>query len=78
MNIIKGSIFFFLLSWISLFAVSCSIWTQKLETASHLVMERPDSAYVILRDIDYYSLDSDSLRAECYLLFEKLVFLRLL
>ena len=64
MNIIKGSIFFFLLAWISLFAVSCSKSAQKLETASHLVMERPDSAYVILRDIDYYSLDSDSLRAK--------------
>lgn len=37
---------------------------HKLETASRLVGERPDSAYVILRDIDYYDLDSDSLRAK--------------
>ncbi|MDE5750526.1 MAG: hypothetical protein K2H87_07140, partial [Duncaniella sp.] len=46
-------------------ATSCgSDAARKLETASRLVGERPDSAYLILRNIDYYDLGTDSLRAK--------------
>lgn len=38
--------------------------SDKLDSAFHLVNERPDSAYTILRDIDYSDLSSDSLRAK--------------
>ena len=38
--------------------------TKNLETASQLIKERPDSAYILLQDIDYYELDNDSLRAK--------------
>lgn len=38
--------------------------SDKLDSAFHLINERPDSAYTILRDIDYRDLSSDSLRAK--------------
>lgn len=47
----------------------------KLDTASRLVNERPDSAYVILRDIDYDDLDADSLKAR-YILTKALANIR--
>lgn len=37
--------------------------SDKINTALQLVNERPDSAYVILRDLDYNDLDADSLKA---------------
>lgn len=37
---------------------------DKVAIASRLVKERPDSAYAILRDVDYGELDADSLKAE--------------
>lgn len=36
----------------------------RLESAARLVNVRPDSAYLILREIDYNDLDSDSLKAK--------------
>ena len=36
---------------------------DRLAAASRLVASRPDSAYTILRDIDYDALDADSLKA---------------
>lgn len=38
--------------------------SDKLTTAMRLSSERPDSAYAILRDIDYSDLDADSLKAK--------------
>lgn len=38
--------------------------SDKLTTAMRLSSERPDSAYAILRDIDYNDLDADSLKAK--------------
>lgn len=37
---------------------------KKLEVADRLLGERPDSAYLLLRDIDYSDFDVDSLRAK--------------
>lgn len=37
--------------------------SEKLKTASRLAAERPESAYSILRDIDYHDLEEDSLKA---------------
>lgn len=50
--------------------------SDKLTTASQLVNERPDSAYTILRDIDYDDLDSDSLKAK-YILTKALTNIRI-
>lgn len=36
----------------------------KLEKASVMVKEHPDSAYLLLKEIDYYKLDPDSLKAK--------------
>lgn len=47
----------------------------RLATASRLVSVRPDSAYTILRDIDFNTLDSDSLRAR-YILTKAITNLR--
>lgn len=49
---------------------------DRLAAASRLAAERPDSAYIILRDIDYSSLRADSLKAE-YILTRAMVNLRL-
>ena len=38
--------------------------SDKLTTSMRLSSERPDSAYAILRDIDYNDLDADSLKAK--------------
>lgn len=42
----------------------CTRPQDKLDAASRLTGERPDSAYTILRDIDYDDLYEDSLRAK--------------
>lgn len=42
----------------------CNNSAKKLEAASRLVHERPDSAYTILREVDYNDLDADSLKAK--------------
>lgn len=47
----------------------------RLATASRLVSVRPDSAYTILRDIDFNTLDSDSLKAR-YILTKAIANLR--
>lgn len=45
--------------------VSCSgSAAGRLDSASRLVNERPDSAYTILRDIDFNELGADSLKAK--------------
>lgn len=49
--------------------------TDRLDTASRLVSVRPDSAYTILRDIDFNTLDSDSLKAR-YILTKAMANLR--
>lgn len=49
--------------------------TDRLGTASRLVSVRPDSAYTILRDIDFNTLDSDSLKAR-YILTKAIANLR--
>lgn len=49
--------------------------SDRLDSAFHLVNERPDSAYTILRDIDYNDLASDSLRAK-YILTQALANIR--
>lgn len=49
--------------------------TDRLGTASRLVSVRPDSAYTILRDIDFNTLDSDSLKAR-YILTKAMANLR--
>lgn len=48
---------------------------DRLGTASRLVSVRPDSAYTILRDIDFNTLDSDSLKAR-YILTKAIANLR--
>lgn len=48
---------------------------ERLETAARLANERPDSAYVLIRDIDYNDLDADSLRAK-YILTRALTNIR--
>jgi len=48
---------------------------ERLDVAARLVNERPDSAYVILREVDYNDLDSDSLRAK-YILIKALTNIR--
>ncbi len=37
--------------------------SARLDAAERLSASRPDSAYAILRDIDYNDLDADSLKA---------------
>lgn len=49
--------------------------TDRLGTASRLVSVRPDSAYTILHDIDFNTLDSDSLKAR-YILTKAIANLR--
>lgn len=48
---------------------------DRLDTASRLVNERPDSAYTILREIYYDDFDSDSLKAK-YILTKALADIR--
>lgn len=50
--------------------------SDKLTIASQLVNEKPDSAYTILRDIDYNDLDTDSLKAK-YILTKALTNIRI-
>lgn len=45
---------------------------QKLETARQLLDENPDSAYSIMREVDYTDLGADSLRAK-YILTKALI-----
>ena len=57
-------------------AVACTApASDRLAAASRLVHERPDSAYAILRDIDYDDLEGDSLKAR-YVLTRALANLR--
>lgn len=66
--------------WLLLVAVMCITGctgsvSDKLNTATRLANERPDSAYVILRGIDYNDLDADSLKAK-YILTRALTNIR--
>lgn len=66
--------------WLLLVAVMCITGctgsvSDKLNTAARLANERPDSAYVILRSIDYNDLDADSLKAK-YILTRALTNIR--
>ena len=61
----KKTIYGVLIILLGLFGMGCNRKSKnKLEEAFHIVKERPDSAYIILQDIDYYELDNDSLRAK--------------
>lgn len=48
----------------TLYVAGCTRTQDRLDAASRLTGERPDSAYTILRDIDYDDLYEDSLRAK--------------
>lgn len=48
----------------TLYVAGCTRTQDRLDAASRLTGERPDSAYTILRDIDYGDLYEDSLRAK--------------
>ncbi|MCM1094238.1 MAG: hypothetical protein NC421_09805 [Lachnospiraceae bacterium] len=50
--------------------------SEKLTTARQIATERPDSAYVILREIDFNAIDIDSLKAK-YILTRALTNLRI-
>ncbi len=56
--------------------VGCDNPSDKIARAARLVGERPDSAYAILRDVDYNDLDDDSLKAR-YILTKGLADIRL-
>lgn len=49
--------------------------SDRLDTAARMADERPDSAYVLLREMDYSDLDADSLRAK-YVLTKALTNIR--
>lgn len=50
--------------------------TEKLHTAESIVHQRPDSAYLILREIDYNDIEDDSLKAK-YILTKAITNLRI-
>lgn len=49
---------------------------EKLHTAESIVHQRPDSAYLIIREIDYNDLEDDSLKAK-YILTKAITNLRI-
>lgn len=65
MKILLHYIYLISLAIVMSFITGCNNTAQNsLDTACRLVNERPDSAYSILRDIDYDNLDTDSLKAK--------------
>ena len=58
------------------FIISCGDSPKtKIETAERLLNAHPDSAYMLLREVDYNNLDSDSLKAK-YILTKAITNLR--
>ena len=69
----KSSLFIIFSLLQLLFLASCGRSAErKLDMARQLLGENPDSAYIVMRRIDYTDLDADSLRAK-YVLTKALI-----